>query len=375
MDKNNEKLHVALLFGGDSSEHDVSKRSAHNIYDAMDKSRYDVSLFLMTKNGIFLDNEASKRIFEGEAEDDVVKEELPKLDMNDPLAPIANLSKTKNIDVFFPIIHGNLGEDGTIQGLLRLLNKPFIGSAVLGSAMSFDKDTTKRMLTLAGIRNTRYELLTPQTAEAFSYDQLSKELSSILFVKPANQGSSVGIHKVENKEEFDEALKDAFRYDDKVLVEEAINGPEELEISILGNEHPIASHVGSIKVPAEDAFYTYDNKFVDASKVEFDIPVDIPESLADEITKMGLDTFKTLGLKGLSRIDFLVSKEGVPYVGEVNTLPGFTNISLYPQLWEATGIPYTELIDRLIQLAISEYDHQSNILHDFKSLDPKDQEL
>ena len=372
--ENKQKLRVALLFGGNSSEHDVSKRSARNIYDAMDKNRYDVSLFLMTKTGIFLTSEASKRVFEGESEDQVVAEELPKLDMSNPLAPIINLGDTSEIDVFFPIIHGNLGEDGTIQGLLRLLNKPYVGSEVLGSAMAFDKDITKKMLDLAGVRNTRYVLLTPQTEEGYTYEDLAAKLTPTLFVKPANQGSSVGIHMVTSAAEYAEAVEDAFRYDDKVLVEEAVQGPEELEISILGNFHPIASVVGAIKVPAEDEFYTYDNKFVDASEVVFDIPVDIPTELSQEITEMGLKAFKALGLRGLARIDFLVSN-GVPYLGEVNTLPGFTNISLYPQMWEKSGISYTDLIDRLIQLAIDQYDHQAKILHDFKALDPKDQDI
>lgn len=373
--ENKEKLRVALLFGGNSSEHDVSKRSAHNIYDAMDKDKYDVALFLMTKNGIFLSEEASKRVFNGEPEDQVVAEELPKLDMSNPLAPIINLGNTENIDVFFPIIHGNLGEDGTIQGLLRLLNKPYVGSEVLGSAMSFDKDITKKMLNLAGVRNTDYVLLTPQTAERYTYFELAEKLTPTLFVKPANQGSSVGIHMVTSEAEYATALEDAFRYDDKVLVEEAIQGPEELEISILGNYHPIASVVGAIKVPAEDEFYTYDNKFVDASQVIFDIPVDVPVELSQEITEMGLNAFKALGLRGLARIDFLVSEDGVPYLGEVNTLPGFTNISLYPQMWEKSGISYVELIDRLIRLADDEHDHQAKILHDFKALDPKDQDI
>ncbi|MDH5104350.1 D-alanine--D-alanine ligase [Lentilactobacillus diolivorans] len=373
--ENNKKLHVGLIFGGNSSEHDVSKRSAHNIYDAMDKSKYDVSLFLVTKGGYFLGHDASSRVFDGEPEDEVAKQELSKLDKRNPLAPIWNLGEVSDIDVFFPIIHGNLGEDGTIQGLLRLLQKPYVGSGVLGSAMSFDKDITKKILKIAGVPTTRYELLTPLTAERYTYERLSKELGSILFVKPANQGSSVGIHKVESQEAYSEAIRDAFRYDSKVLVEEAIEGPEELEISILGNHHPIASKVGAIKVPASDAFYTYDNKFVDASKVEFDVPVSIPVALAQQLTKMGLDSYRALGLKGMARIDFLVSQDGKPYVSEVNTLPGFTNISLYPQLFAASGISYSELIDRLIQLANEEFERQSKILYDFKPLPPKDQDV
>ncbi|MBV0929356.1 D-alanine--D-alanine ligase [Lentilactobacillus sp. IMAU92037] len=369
----NKKQHVGLIFGGNSSEHDVSKRSAHNIFDAMDKDKYKVSLFLMTKSGYILGNEASARVFNGEPEDVVAKEELAKLDHKNPLAPVINLGEVSNIDVFFPIIHGNLGEDGTIQGLLRLLQKPYVGTGVLGSAMSFDKDITKKILQLVGVRTTHYEVITPMTSEQYTYQKLSDELGKTLFVKPANQGSSVGIHKVENETDYLEGVRDAFRYDSKVLVEEAIEGPEELEISVLGNHHPIVSKVGAIKVPKSDAFYTYDNKFVDASHVEFDVPVDISDRLAEEITKMGLETYRALGLKGMARIDYLVSQDSVPYVSEVNTLPGFTNISLYPQLFAASGISYTELIDRLIQLAIEEFERQSKILYDFKPLDPKDQ--
>lgn len=373
--ENTKKLHVGLIFGGNSSEHDVSKRSAHNIYDAMDKDKYDVSLFLMTKDGYFLGTKASTRVFNGEPEDEVARQEIAKLDKSNPLAPILNLSEDANIDVFFPIIHGNLGEDGTIQGLLRLLNKPYVGSGVLASAMSFDKDITKKILKLAGIAITRYELLTPLTVENYSYDSLSAELGQVLFVKPANQGSSVGIHKVENADDYAEAIRDAFRYDSKVLVEEAIEGPEELEISVLGNLHPIASKVGAIKIPSNDEFYTYDNKFVDASQVQFDVPVKIPESLSQQLTKMALDSYRALGLKGMARIDFLVSQDQEPYVSEVNTLPGFTNISLYPQLFAASGISYTELIDRLIQLANEEFERQSKVLYDFKPLPPRDQDI
>lgn len=373
--ENHKKVYVGLIFGGNSSEHDVSKRSAHNIFDAMDKDKYDVSLFLVTKDGYFLGTKASTRVFDGEPEDDVARQEIAKLDKANPLAPVLNLGEDANIDVFFPIIHGNLGEDGTIQGLLRLLGKPYVGSGVLGSAMSFDKDITKKILKLAGVATTRYELLTPLTVERYSYQSLSEELGSTLFVKPANQGSSVGIHKVENAEEYSEAIRDAFRYDSKVLVEEAIEGPEELEISVLGNNHPIASKVGAIKVPATDAFYTYDNKFVDASQVKFDVPVDISEDLAQKLTKMALDSYRALGLKGMARIDFLVSQAETPYVSEVNTLPGFTNISLYPQLFAASGISYSDLIDRLILLANEEHERQSKILYDFKPLPPKDQNV
>lgn len=363
-----KKLHVALLFGGNSSEHDVSKRSAHNIYDGMDKDKYDVSIFMFTKDGILLDNEASQRIFDGEPEDQVVQEAYQKMDLNAPLAPIAALSTVKEIDFFYPVIHGNLGEDGTVQGLFRLLKKPYIGSGIASSAMSFDKDLTKRILNQAGIRNTKYLLVTPQNKDQYSWSRIKEELGDLVFVKPAKQGSSVGIHKVDTEEEYETAMKDAFTYDYKVLVEAGIKNPREIEISILGNENPIASKLGGIRVPEGDEFYDYENKFVDASGVVFDLPVIVDDDLAKEITDMALKAYEALGMKGMARIDFLVDEDGVPYLGEPNTLPGFTNISLYPQMWNISGISYSELIDRLIQLGIEEFEHEGQLRYDFKAL-------
>ena len=363
-----KKLHVALLFGGNSSEHDVSKRSAHNIYDGMDKDKYDVSIFMFTKDGILLDNEASQRIFDGEPEDQVVQEAYQKMDLDAPLAPIAALSTVKEIDFFYPVIHGNLGEDGTVQGLFRLLKKPYIGSGIASSAMSFDKDLTKRILNQAGIRNTKYLLVTPQNKDQYSWSRIKEELGDLVFVKPAKQGSSVGIHKVDTEEEYETAMKDAFTYDYKVLVEAGIKNPREIEISILGNENPIASKLGGIRVPEGDEFYDYENKFVDASGVVFDLPVIVDDDLAKEITDMALKADEALGRKGMARIDFLVDEDGVPYLGEPNTLPGFTNISLYPQMWNISGISYSELIDRLIQLGIEEFEHEGQLRYDFKAL-------
>ncbi|QBE60220.1 D-alanine--D-alanine ligase [Limosilactobacillus fermentum] len=363
-----KKLHVALLFGGNSSEHDVSKRSAHNIYDGMDKDKYDVSIFMFTKDGILLDNEASQRIFDGEPEDQVVQEAYQKMDLDAPLAPIAALSTVKEIDFFYPVIHGNLGEDGTVQGLFRLLKKPYIGSGIASSAMSFDKDLTKRILNQAGIRNTKYLLVTPQNKDQYSWSRIKEELGDLVFVKPAKQGSSVGIHKVDTEEEYEAAMKDAFTYDYKVLVEAGIKNPREIEISILGNEKPIASKLGGIRVPEGDEFYDYENKFVDASGVVFDLPVIVDDDLAKEITDMALKAYEALEMKGMARIDFLVDEDGVPYLGEPNTLPGFTNISLYPQMWNISGISYSELIDRLIQLGIEEFEREGQLRYDFKAL-------
>ncbi|MCF6166392.1 D-alanine--D-alanine ligase family protein [Furfurilactobacillus rossiae] len=364
----NKKLHIALLFGGNSSEHDVSKRSAHNIYDAMDKDKYDVSLFMFTKDGILLGNKASHRIFDGEDEDLVVSEEMPKIDLSNPLAPIMALNEVSDIDLFYPVIHGNLGEDGTVQGLFKLLKKPYIGSNVLASALAFDKDMTKRILTQAHVRNTEYVVITPENKDQMDYETVAAKIGRVMFLKPADQGSSVGIHRVTNADEYNAGLADALQYDFKVLAEEAIDGPQEIEISILGNEKPRASKLGAVRVPDSDTFYDYNNKFVDASGVVFELPVVLPESLTQEITQMALDAYVALGLKGMARIDFLVSKDGVPYLSEPNTLPGFTNISLYPQMWGVSGIDYPSLIDEIIDYGLAEYKRNQSISYSFTKL-------
>lgn len=363
-----KKLHIALFFGGNSSEHAVSKRSAHNIYDGMDKDKYDVSVFMFTKSGYLLGNKDSMRIFDGEDEDTVVAEATANIDFSNPLANIQNISEVKNIDVFYPVIHGNMGEDGTVQGLFRLLNKPWIGSGVASSGVSFDKDLTKQLLTLHGIRNTKYVVVTPESQTQYTYENCSKKLGTTMFVKPARQGSSVGIYKVENKDEFDKAVKEGFHYDFKLLVEEAIDHPREVECSVLGNRNAKASKLGAIKIPDDDVFYDYNNKFVDASGVEFEMPVELPEDLTAEIKQMSLDAFRVLGNRGLARMDFLVDSNNIPYFGEVNTLPGFTNISLYPQLWAVSGIDYSDLIDQLIELAITEFNDNAKLHYDFVDL-------
>ena len=359
-----KKLHIALLFGGNSSEHDVSKRSAHTVYDALDKDKYEVSVFMFTKDSFLLGNEDSMKIFNGAVEDEVVAEAIKDVDFSNPLANLQNLSEVKDVDLFYPVIHGNMGEDGTVQGLFRLLNKPYIGSGIASSGVSFDKDLTKQLLTLHGIRNTKYVVVTPETRADHPY----KKCAAKLFIKPARQGSSVGIHKVANKEEFEAALDDAFRYDYKVLVEETINSPREVECSVLGNREAKASKLGAVVVPEGDDFYDYNNKFVDASGVVFEIPVELPEDLTKEIQQMSLDAFRVLDNRGMARMDFLVDENNVPYFGEVNTLPGFTNISLYPQLWAVSGINYKALIDELIRLAIAEFDDNAKLHYDFQEL-------
>ena len=364
-----EKLNIAMFFGGNSSEHDVSKRSARNIYDAMDKEKYNVTVFLISKDGYMINAADSKRVFDGEDEDTVVAAAKSKMDLTNPLAPIAVLGEMAEIDLFYPVVHGNLGEDGTLQALFRLLQKPYIGAGTAASAMSFDKDLTKRILNQVGVRNTKYVLLTDQDYQNYTYEGLVKELGTeVLFVKAAKQGSSVGISRVTNAAEFEAGVKDALQYDYKVLVEAALNKPREVFISILGNEQPRASRLGGIVLPEQDVWYDYNNKFVDASGMVFELPVELGDDLEKEITDMALTAYKALGLVGLTRMDFMIDADGTPYLGEPNTLPGFTNISLYPQMWEVSGLSYTNLIDEIINYGLAEFERNAKLSYDFVSL-------
>lgn len=364
-----EKLNIAMFFGGNSSEHDVSKRSARNIYDAMDKEKYNVTVFLISKDGYMINAADSKRVFDGEDEDTVVAAAKSKMDLTNPLAPIAVLGEMAEIDLFYPVVHGNLGEDGTLQALFRLLQKPYIGAGTAASAMSFDKDLTKRILNQSGVRNTKYVLLTDQDYQNYTYEGLVKELGTeVLFVKAAKQGSSVGISRVTNAAEFEAGVKDALQYDYKVLVEAALNKPREVFISILGNEQPRASRLGGIVLPEQDVWYDYNNKFVDASGMVFELPVELGDDLEKEITDMALTAYKALGLVGLTRMDFMIDADGTPYLGEPNTLPGFTNISLYPQMWEVSGLSYTNLIDEIINYGLAEFERNAKLSYDFVSL-------
>ena len=364
-----KKLNVAMLFGGNSSEHDVSKRSAHNIYDAMDKDKYNVQVFLISKAGYIMNREVSWEVFEGADEDPLVAAAMEHVNVNDPLAPIAALSEMQDIDIFYPVVHGNLGEDGTLQALFRILQKPYIGPGVAASAVAFDKDLTKRILNQAGIRNTDYVLVTDQTKDQYTYDELVAKLGTeILFVKAAKQGSSVGIHRVTNEAEYEAGIADALQYDYKVLVEAGLKQPREVFISVLGNEKPIASRIGGIVLPNEDGWYDYENKFVDASGMTFELPAILPDETVVEITQMALDAYKALGLVGLTRMDFMLDADGVVYLGEPNTLPGFTNISLYPQMWQVSGLSYTKLIDEIINYGLAEFERNSKLSYDFVSL-------
>jgi D-alanine-D-alanine ligase len=310
------KIQVGLVFGGRSGEHEVSVRSAESIRKILDKTKYDVV-------DIFIDKEGK---FEFEL--------------------------FKNVDVFFPIIHGTFGEDGTLQGLFELLDKAYVGAGVLGSAVGMDKDVMKRLLLQAKI-----------PVGSFVVWPIKPDFPFPMFVKPANMGSSVGVTKVKNKTELKKAVEIALRYDTKVIIEKAIVG-RELEVSVLGNDSPIASLPGEVK--ANHEFYDYEAKYLDEHGAVLEIPAKLTKKKIEEIQKIAVDTFKILECKGMARVDLFLSKSGKIIINEINTLPGFTSISMYPKLWEATGVSYFDLLDKLINLAFGEKTRKDNLVRSYE---------
>ncbi|GAO99392.1 D-alanine--D-alanine ligase family protein [Fructobacillus ficulneus] len=367
------KKHVVLLFGGNSSEHDVSKRSAYNYYQALKATgKYDLSVIAIAQNGYFLDADRSFKIMNQADEQPLVDEYMALVDQNEILSPIAALQDLPTIDIFFPVVHGNLGEDGTLQGLFRILNKPYVGAALRGHAISFDKVITKEILTANGIRNTKYLVTYQNDDQPLTWDRVEKELGAPVFVKAANQGSSVGISRAENEAEFTAALADSFQYDRKVLVEAAVNGPRELEVGVIGNDDVLVSEIGAHQVPDQGGdgkgWYDYQSKFVDNSGVSYEIPANLPPAVTEEIKAMAKKAYQVLNLAGEARMDFLIDADNVPYLGEPNTLPGFTNMSLFKRLWDYSDIDNPKLADMMVQYGFEAYEKEQQISYSFESL-------
>jgi len=260
------------------------------------------------------------------------------------------------VDVIFPVLHGPFGEDGTVQGLLKLANIPFVGAGVLGSAVGMDKDVMKRLLRDAGIPIANFVVLHEHRKKDISYEKIKSNLGLPLFVKPANYGSSVGINKVEDEGTFDQALEEAFQFDHKIIVEAFVDG-REIECSVLGNEDPIASVPGEI-IPRKD-FYTYEAKYIDEDGAYLRVPATLEAPIIGRIQELSVKAFKVLCCEGMARVDIFLKKNNDIVLNEINTIPGFTKISMYPRLWEASGISYSELIDRLIQLALARFERDN----------------
>lgn len=351
------KIKVGILFGGKSAEHEISLRSAKNVIEALDKDKYEPVLIGIDKGGKWLYNEQSTLILNA---DNLEKISLNQASENVSLAPQSEgrLSGTsQSVDVVFPILHGPFGEDGTIQGLLKLANIPFVGAGVLGSAIGMDKDIMKRLLRDAGLPIGKY-LSIKSHQDRPSFQSAVDALGLPCFVKPANLGSSVGINRVDNEQSYHKALDEAFSFDHKVIIEEFIDG-REIECAILGNENPNASIPGEISFT--HSFYSYEAKYLDDNGYKIDIPAQITKEQIQEVQQMALKTFQTLECEGFARVDVFLTKDDRLLVNEINTIPGFTQISMYPKLWEASGIAYPELIDQLLQLAIDRFEKEKQI--------------
>jgi D-alanine-D-alanine ligase len=323
-----KKIRVGIIYGGRSGEHEVSVRSAESILNAIDRQKYDAVPITISHDGRW-----------------------------EPFTLSADPLSGQAVDVVFPIVHGTYGEDGTIQGLFELANIPYVGAGVLGSAVGMDKDVMKRLLRDADLPIVDYWTVRKRDFDSFLKAHISN-LPYPVFVKPANLGSSVGITKVHAAEELPCGLQTAAEYDNKIVVEQGVDA-REIELSVLGNDDPIASVPGEI-VPARE-FYDYNAKYVTEDSMLL-IPAPLSEIQKNDAQRVAIAAFKVLECSGMARVDlFLEKPTGKFYVNEINTLPGFTSISMYPKLWEASGIPYPELIDRLITLAIERHAEKNKL--------------
>ena len=366
MTEHKGKLRVAILFGGRSAEHEVSLVSAASVIAALDKSKYEIlpvgiapdGKWVSSPDAIDLLKEGRRMAGSGEASllPDPRHRRLVALDAR------GGTPQSPEIDVVFPVLHGTFGEDGTVQGLLELANIPYVGSGVLGSAVAMDKVVAKELCKQAKIPVTPFIwfLSNSYRREGRSIvSSVEKRLRYPCFVKPANMGSSVGISKAHDRKELTKAIEFALEYDRKILIERSVEKSREIEVSVLGNDDPVASIPGEIV--SSNEFYDYDAKYVDG-KSESVIPAKLPKSVTRRVQELAVKSFRVTECSGMARVDFLLSKRTrAVYFNEINSIPGFTSISMYPKLWEASGLSYPELLDRLIQLALERHQAKSRL--------------
>jgi D-alanine-D-alanine ligase len=362
------RIRVGILYGGRSAEHEVSLLSARNVLLALDRSRFEPVLVGIDRQGRWLVQKEAA-LLRAPADPRLVK-------LNDAAPPVALVPQPggaagdmPRLDVVFPVLHGPMGEDGTVQGLLELADLPYVGAGVLGSAVGMDKDVMKRLLRAAGVPVPDFRLV--RKAE-FERDPeaccaLAAEVGLPLFTKPANLGSSVGIRRVTRREDVQAALLHALEFDLKALAEAAVAG-REIECSVLGNDDPIASIPGEIVVRHKDGFYSYDAKYVDENGAELEIPAHLELAEVRAVQDLAVRAFRALECSGMARVDFFLAPDGRILVNEINTIPGFTAISMYPKLWEKSGLSQTALVSRLIDLALERHSRRAALKnsYDFK---------
>lgn len=365
------KLKVGVIFGGRSGEHEVSLRSAESIINALDRDKYEVVPIAITKSGKWLASSEATNLLPGAV---MANADQHVAIFGDPtekgLARFSGESTTSQrdkLDVIFPVLHGTYGEDGTIQGLLEMADVPYVGCGVLGSAAGMDKVVMKRLFREAGLPIVEFThfLRSQWEADAPKIEsRVAEEIGFPCFVKPANLGSSVGISKATHTKSLNEAIVLAAKYDRKIVVERGVDA-REIEVSVLGNDQPQASLPGEI-VPQSAEFYDYEAKYISSAGARLEIPANLSEIQTKEIQQLAIQAFQAVDGSGLGRVDFFLEREtGKLLLNEINTMPGFTSISMYPKLWEASGLGYSQLIDRLIELAFERHREKSRNVTSF----------
>ena len=353
---------VAVLCGGRSVEHEVSLRSAKTVVNALDPHQYTVLVIYVDHEGQWFLLKDSHAFIASEV---VPQDRIPITVLfrqaTHPWVSLEDSTQRFPTDIVFPVIHGSQGEDGALQGLLEMVGIPYVGSRVLGSALCMDSAISRQLLYAADIPLTGWLEVKRQDDHAAVLDRVIQSFGFPLFVKPSNHGSSVGVNKVKNEKEFEHFLQLAFKYDDVVLVEQGIEGVRELECAILGNEFPRASLPGEV-IPHHE-FYSYDAKYVDPNGASFKIPADLPAATVEEIQALAIKAYELLQCEGMARIDFFMTPEGRILLNELNTIPGLTSVSLYPKLWEASGIPRQALFDHLIKFALDRHQHRQTLTY------------
>lgn len=362
------KIRVAVIFGGRSAEHEVSLQSAKNVIQSLDREKYDPLLIGIDRQGRWYLNQDSIHLLN--SENPALIQLNNQGDTEVALTPTGSSTKLISmndgsdgfgeIDVIFPVLHGPYGEDGSIQGLAKMADLPCVGAGIAGSAVGMDKDIMKRLLRDSGLPIGDFISCFRRQKNSLSFSEVSERLGLPLYIKPANMGSSVGISRVNTETEFKEALDLAFRYDTKVLIEANISG-REIECAVLGNDHPKASIIGEI-IPT-DGFYSYKAKYISDTGALLNIPAELDEQTMKQAQKVAVEAYEVLSCRGLGRVDMFLKEDGTILINEINTLPGFTRISMYPKLWEYSGLPCTKLVDELIRLAIEDFED----LHDLDS--------
>jgi len=365
------KLHVAVLFGGRSGEHEVSLMSARSVLSVLDPARYEVTQVGITHDGTWLTGNNVLEKFENNRLDGL----LPVVVSPDPsekgifvFEGFSGLKKWADIEVFFPVLHGTFGEDGTIQGLFELADVAYVGAGVVGSSVGMDKGIFKDVMVANNIPivDTMVVLRTEIEKEMASVIERAEKLSGYpLFTKPANLGSSVGVTKCNNRSDLQEGLMEAASFDRRILIQKGIRDAREIEVSVLGNDDPVASVPGEV-LPSRE-FYSYESKYIDGTS-GLVIPAPLSVETSEQIREYAVRAYQAIDCAGMARVDFFVEKDTEKvYLNELNSLPGFTKISMYPKLWEASGLPYNKLVDRLIELAMERKTDRDHTSHIFRS--------